>query len=208
MRHRIVTAFGDNSEASWQPIPAAQRQVVILLIRAVRDAHRTRRALLCSALLSVIVDEPKKRLGDGVRCGWAAGDADVDRKDILDRAELVHVANEVAAECAVAEGGDAAWLGHGVVGDKERLAHARRDGACDEEHVGVAGGSDNAEPVALQVVVGARGERELVLAAVAGAGVDMAEGEASSAIGGGEVELAAESAEVAEKGQHQRSTQA
>ena len=85
--------------------------------------------------------------------------------------------------------------------------HACGDGAGDEEHVGMAGG-DDAEPVALEVVVGAGGERELVLAAVAGAGVDVADGEAARVVRGGEVEAAAEAAEVSEEGEHQRSAQA
>ncbi len=45
----------------------------------------------------------------------------------------------------------------------------------------MARGGDDVEAVALQVVVGARGERELVLAAVAGAGVDVADRERAPA---------------------------
>ena len=63
-------------------------------------------------------------------------------------------------------------------------------------------------PKRCEVVVGARGERQLVLAAVARAGVDVADREAAPAVGPRELDVAAEAAEVAEEGQHQRSAQA
>ena len=72
----------------------------------------------------------------------------------------------------------------------------------------MAGRGDDAEAEALEVVVGARRERELVLAAVARAGVDVADGEAAPAAGRGRRDVAAEAAEVAEQGEHQRSAQA
>ena len=72
----------------------------------------------------------------------------------------------------------------------------------------MAGGGDDAEAEALQVVVGTRELGELVLAAVAGAGVDVADCEAATAARLGQVDRPAEAAEVAEQGEHQRSTQA
>ena len=63
-------------------------------------------------------------------------------------------------------------------------------------------------PNRCEVVVRARDERELVLAAVARAGVDVADREAAAAVGRGRAIVAAEAAEVAEQRQHQRSTQA
>ena len=77
-------------------------------------------------------------------------------------------------------------------------------GAGDEQYVGVAGGGDDAESVALEVVVGACGEGEFVFAAVAGAGVDVADGEAARVVGGGEVE-AAEVSEGVSIGRRRRS---
>lgn len=65
----------------------------------------------------------------------------------------------------------------------------------------MAGGRDDAETEALEVVVRAGGERELVLAAVARACVDVPDREAPPAIGAREPDVAAESAEVAEQGQ-------
>ena len=85
------------------------------------------------------VDELQERLGDRCGRGWAAGDAEVDGEDRLRRARRGCLcAEQVAAECAVAERGDAARLRHRVVGDQKGLAHAACDGAGDEEHVGVA----------------------------------------------------------------------
>jgi hypothetical protein len=55
----------------------------------------------------------------------------------------------------------------------------------------VAGGGDDAEAEALQVVVGARELGELVLAAVAGADVDVADCEAATAPGLWQVDLPA-----------------
>ena len=68
------------------------------------------------------VDEAQQCLGDCVGGGRAAGDAEVDGEDVVDRAdEVCGGAEKVAAEGAVAEGGDAAGFGHGVVGGEERL---------------------------------------------------------------------------------------
>ena len=50
----------------------------------------------------------------------------------------VSCGEDAAAERAVAERDDASWFGHRVVGGEERFAHAGRDGAGDEEDVGVA----------------------------------------------------------------------
>ena len=47
-------------------------------------------------------------------------------------------------------------------------------GAGDEQDVGVARGGDDVQAVAGEVVVGVGGGGQLVLAAVAGAGVDVA----------------------------------
>ena len=67
---------------------------------------------------------------------------------------------------------------------------------------------DDAEAEAFEVVVRARRERQLVLAAVARPGIDVSDRKAAPAAGWRERDVAAESAEVAEEGQHQRSAQA
>jgi hypothetical protein len=114
----------------------------------------------------------------------------------------------VAAEGAIAESRDSAGFRHGVVGGKKGFAHAARDRAGDEEDVRVARGGDEPESEALQVVVGAACKGELVLAAVARAGVDVAEREASATVRARQGDCSAEAAEVAEECQHQRSAQA
>ena len=72
----------------------------------------------------------------------------------------------------------------------------------------MARGGHESEPEALQVVVGAACEGEFVFAAVARAGVDVAEREASATVWARKGGCLAESAEVAEEGEHQRSAQA
>ncbi len=53
--------------------------------------------------------------------GWAAGDAEVDGEHVLDPSDdLARVPEDAAAEGAVSERGDAAWLGHRLVGGEER----------------------------------------------------------------------------------------
>ena len=81
-------------------------------------------------------------------------------------------------------------------------------GPGHEQQVGVSRRRDDAEPEPLEVVVRARGEGQLVLAPVAGARVDVTDREAAAAIGSRKRAAAAESSEVAEQGQHQRSAQA
>jgi hypothetical protein len=72
----------------------------------------------------------------------------------------------------------------------------------------MARGHDDAEPVPAEVVLRSGEERELVLAAVAGACVDVPQGKAASALGPRQAEVAAKLSEVAEQRQHQRSAQA
>ena len=106
--------------------------------------------------------------GDRVGGRWAAGDADVDGEQVVERAdELGGVAEDVASERAVAERGDEPRLGHRLVCGVERAGHTRGDGAGDEQDVGVAWGGDDVEAVALEVVEGVGDGAELVLAAVA-----------------------------------------
>ena len=67
-------------------------------------------------------------------------------------ASCAAVAEHVAAERAVAERGDEARLGHRLVGAAQRLDHARRDRAGDEQDVGVARRGDDVQAVSLEVV--------------------------------------------------------
>ena len=118
------------------------------------------------------------------------------------------VAEEVAAEGAVAERGDEARLGHRVVGGEQRLGHAGGDGSGDEQDVGVPRRGDDAEAVALEVVKGVCDGAELVLAAVAGAGVDVADAPATAVRPRVRRALAADRRELSQQDEHQRSAQA
>ena len=86
--------------------------------------------------------------------------------------------------------------------------HAGRYRAGDEQDVGMPRGSDDAETESLQIVIRAREQCQLVLAAVAGAGVDVADRKARCALWPCEVELPTEPAEIAKECQHQRSAHA
>jgi hypothetical protein len=72
----------------------------------------------------------------------------------------------------------------------------------------MTGRCDDAYPEALEIRVGARREDQLMLAAVARAGVDVAYGQAPAAIGARQPDRGAKVAEVSEEGEHQRSAQA
>ena len=68
----------------------------------------------------------------------------------------------------------------GIVGAFERFAHVARDRAGDEQHVGMARRGDEAQAEALEVVEGVVERVDFQLAAVAGAGIDLADGEAAA----------------------------
>ncbi len=72
----------------------------------------------------------------------------------------------------------------------------------------MAGGGDDVEAVALEVVVGVGDRAELVLAAVAGAGVDVAHARASGGPAAASRRRAADRGELSQQDEHQRSTQA
>lgn len=86
--------------------------------------------------------------------------------------------------------------------------HPRGHGAGNEEHIGVPRGGDDPEAEVLKVDIRAGDQGELVLAAVAAAGVDVSDRKRATAIGSWQVDRATEAAEVSKKCQHQRSAQA
>ena len=150
-----------------------------------------------------------QRQGDRLGGRWAAGDPDVDREQLVQReGELGRVGEHVAAEGAVAEGGDAARLRHRRVGGEQGALHPPRHRPGDEEDVGVTGGGDDVEAEALQVVLRRGGGGQLVLAGVAGAGVDMADRQRVRAAARRQGRFAADPLEMAEEDEHQRSAQA
>src|SRR5436305_258012 len=60
--------------------------------------------------------------------------------------DLFGGAENSAAQRAVSECGDSPGLGHSPVRGEERLPHPGRDDPGDEEHVGMAGRCDDAQP--------------------------------------------------------------
>ena len=113
------------------------------------------------------------------RRGRAAGHFDVDGDHVRDAAEArVALAEDAAGAAAVADRDDELRLGRGVVGALERDRHVLRDGAGDEQQVGMARARDEADAEALDVVVRVGERVDLELAAVARAGIDLANGRA------------------------------
>ena len=84
-------------------------------------------------------------------------------------------AEDAAVAPAVAGGDDELGIGRRLPRAAERLRHVQRDGSGDEQAVGVARRGDEAEAEALQIVVRAGEPADLELAAVAGAGVHLAD---------------------------------
>lgn len=73
----------------------------------------------------------------------------------------------------------------------------------------MAGRGDDVEAEALQVVLRGRRRGQLMLAGVAGPGIDVADGQRASAVAPGQGGFAADALEMAEQDEHaQRSTQA
>jgi hypothetical protein len=81
---------------------------------------------------------------------------------------------------AVADGHHPFRIGRGGIGALQRLAHVLRHRAGDQQHVGVARRGDEAQAEALEVVEGVVEGVDLELAAVAGAGIDLADRQAAA----------------------------
>ena len=108
----------------------------------------------------------------------AARHGDVDRDHVGHSSGAgVAFAEDAAAAAAVADGHHQPGLGNRVVAAAQRLGHVARHGPRDEQQVGVPWTGDEADAEALEVVVGIVQRMDLELAAVAGAGVDVADAE-------------------------------
>ena len=81
---------------------------------------------------------------------------------------------------AVADGHHPFRVGRRVVGAQQRLAHVLGDRARHQQHVGMARRGDEFQPEALEIVEGVVQRVDLELAAIARAGVDLADGEAAA----------------------------
>ena len=167
----------DGRTVDWEPCPA--------------DPRPARRCLSASAVGYELGAAAHVRRGSRARRGgarrspraWAGSRGCGCRREAVARDgadELLRIAEDVAAEGAVAERGDEPRLGHRLVGGAQRAGHPRRDGPGDQQDVGVTRRGDDVKPVALQVVERVGDRAELVLAAVARAGVDVADAQASA----------------------------
>ena len=108
--------------------------------------------------------------------GGQPGTVDVDRDHVGDAAAAgVALAEDAAVAAAVADRDHQPRLGRGVVGAAQRLLHVARHRPGDQQHVGVARAGDEPDAQALDVVVGVVERVDLQLAAVARAGIDLAD---------------------------------
>ena len=118
-----------------------------------------------------------------LRSGWAGsrgcGDRPARPRD-TPPTHRVAAGEEAAVERAVADRHHPFRVGRRVVGALQRLAHVLGDRAGHQQHVGVARRGDEAQAEALEVVEGVVERVDLQLAAVAGAGIDLADRQAAA----------------------------
>jgi hypothetical protein len=141
------------------------------------------------------------------RTSW---DANIDRKHRVKRPDdLVGGSEDTAPQGAVAEGCDQARLRHRLICGSERIDHASGYRPGNQQDVGVAGRGDDVEAEALQVVLRSCRRSQLVLAGVAGPGIDVADGQRAGAVASRQGGFAADALKMAKQDEHaQRSTQA
>ncbi len=92
----------------------------------------------------------------------------------------VAAGEQAAVDRAVADRHHPFRIGRRLVGALQRLAHVLGHRPGDQQHVGVARRGDEAQAEALEVVEGVVERVDLQLAAVAGAGIDLADREAAA----------------------------
>src|SRR4029453_15975629 len=110
-----------------------------------------------------------------------AVDEDVDGHDGVDAAgHGIATAEDAARARAVAHRHDQLGVWRGLPRLAERHRHVPGDGAGDEQQVRVARRGHEVDAEALAVVYGAGQPADLQLAAVAGAGVDLADGQGAA----------------------------
>src|SRR5947207_2345153 len=108
----------------------------------------------------------------------AAGNRDIDRDDVRDPAAArVALAEDSPRAPAVADRDHQLRVGSGFPGALERGFHIPRHGTGYEQHIGVARARDELDAETLEIVVGAVHRVDLELAAVARAGVHVADRE-------------------------------
>jgi len=121
-------------------------------------------------------DRDQESEDDGLRARRAAGDVDVDGKDSIDAAGAgIPLADDAAGGGAGSHGDDHARVGDGLEGATDGGFEVARDRAGDDDAVGVARGGDEVDAEAAHVVHGVQQGRELPVAGVAGAGIEVAQ---------------------------------
>ena len=102
---------------------------------------------------------------------------EVDRDDRRDAADTRVAAGKYAAvAAAVSDGHHPLGIWRGAIGSLQWFPHVAGHRPRDEEHVRMPGRGDKAEPEAFQVVVDVAEGMDLQLAAIAGAGIYLANG--------------------------------
>ena len=94
--------------------------------------------------------------------------------------DRIAAGKDSAISGAIAERNHPFWLRGRVVSPLQRFAHILGDRSGHQQHVGVARRGDEAQPEALEIVEGIVERVDLKLAAIAGAGIDLADGEAAA----------------------------
>src|SRR5437016_9857908 len=132
---------------------------------------------LISRSARCVVDEGNETFEQRGRRGRAAADVEIYRNHLIDRADHRVAALEHAAPAAASADRDHPfWIRGSRIGALERDLHVARYRAGHHEHVGVARRGDEADAEALDVVDGIVEGMDLELAAVARAGIDLANG--------------------------------
>ncbi len=94
--------------------------------------------------------------------------------------DCIAAGKDAAVDRAVADRHHPFGIRRRRIGARQRLAHVLADRPRHHQHVGVARGSDEAQAEALEIVEGVAERVDLQLAAVARAGIDLADREAAA----------------------------
>ena len=120
-------------------------------------------------------------LRSAVGVGGQPRNVEIDRDDRGDAADDGIAAGEDAAiEGAIADRDHPFRRRRRVIGPLQRLAHVLGHRTGDQQHVGMARRGDETEAEALEIVEGVVEGVDLELAAVAGAGIDLADRQAAA----------------------------
>ena len=127
------------------------------------------------------LQERDQSLEDCLRRGRTAANVQIDGHDVRHPANHgITPGEDSAIGRAIAQRHDPFRIGCGPIGALQSFAHILGQRACHHQHVGVARRCDESQPKTLKIVKGVVERVDFKLAAVAGAGVDLANGEAAA----------------------------